>query len=368
MALAAALAAVACNRAAAPLLPGSILVASAATPALPAPALQIYDAPTLLPLSRLRLPGPVVSAIPAGPGAVALVLGAPANSMRQLDLRHFTLGRRLALPFEPSSVLTAGPRAAYVAGTDNSGWGRLALVNLESFQVLTQVRVGRQPVSLALSPDHTDLLVADPATNSIHILNAASLHRLARLSLPFAPRQVLTLPYGHQAFALGPTQVAALDWQSAGLLCLLPVGASPQFMVLKPDGGELYVSNAAGTISVVDTSTDVVSATLPAGAGASGLAVASSGASLYIANSAAGTVSVLDLATRRQIAVVRVGEEPASLTLGPAGQYLFVADRASDDLAVLRSSLDPNNPNSLVTLLPAPPQPRVLLATSGARP
>lgn len=354
--------------------------------------MQVYDAPTLLPLSRLRLPAPVLAAAPAARGSVALLLGPPANAVQEIGLRHFSLRRRLPLPFQPAALLSASSGIAYVAGTDASGWGWVAELDLGSFRLRSAVRVGRQPVSLALTPaltpDRGNLLVADAGTNSVHVLNAASLHRTGRLSLPFSPRQVVALPFGQQAFALGPSQVAAFDWSRAGLLCLLPVGASPQgrsravgrpgsppggaaaqfqlgMMLLKPDGGELYVSNAAGSISVIDTSTDVVAATMAAGAGASGLAVSPSGANLYIANAAAGTVSVLDLATRRQLAVIRVGEQPATLTLSPGGQYLFVADRASDDIAIVRSNLDPDNPNSLVTLLPAPPQPRILLAQPG---
>ncbi|MGH9518588.1 MAG: YncE family protein, partial [Terriglobales bacterium] len=287
LALLALVAACTACRGAAPLpRPGSILVAGDGTGAL-----QLYDAPSLLPLSRLRLPGPALAAapaIPAAPGTLALLLGPPANALQEIELRHFSLRRRLPLNFQPSALLSAAPDTAYVAGTDSSGWGWVAQVDLRSYRLAAAVRVGHEPVSLALTPDHAELLVADAATNSVHILNAASLHRTARLALPFSPRQVLALPFGHQAFALGPTQVAAFDWSRAGLLCLLPIGASPEMMLLKPDGGELYVSNAAGTISVLDTSTDVVSATLAAGAGASGLAVSPSGANLYVANSAAG--------------------------------------------------------------------------------
>lgn len=293
-----------------------------------------------------------------------LALAAPANALVLLDPAHLQRRLRLGLDFTPAALASAPAGRVVVAGQDAAGWGRLALVDVGRARVAAEARVGRQPSALALAPDGSRLLLADSLTRSVSVLDAASLRRLALINLDFPPSQLTSLPYGSQVFALGPDQVAALDWRRGGLLCDLPVGSHPQAMVLKPDGGELYVSNAGGTVSVIDTSTDVVSATLPAGAGASGLAVAPDGSTLYVANTAAGTVSALDLATRSQLAVVRVGEQPASLVLGAGGGYLFVADRASNDVAVVRSNRDPNNPNTLVTLLPAPAQPRALLATA----
>jgi YVTN family beta-propeller protein len=125
------------------------------------------------------------------------------------------------------------------------------------------------------------------------------------------------------------------------------------------------VSNASGTVSAIDTGTNEVTATMPAGLGAGPMAIAPDGTVLYVGNARANTVSVVSLDTRALLAMVRVGEQPARLALGNNGAYLFVADATSNDLAVIRTARDRNNPNTLVALLPAPAAPALLVPLPG---
>lgn len=353
-----------CAAAALPPQPGSVYVSGAGAQG---PVLVPYDALALSPRPPLRLPGPVVAAAyDARRQSLYLLLGGGANVLVAVDpLRQHVQGR-WPLGLAPTALALA-PRGslAYVVGSESGGQGRLLVMDLDHGAITARLAVGPAPIALALDAAGSRLLIANRGDQSLSLVQLPSLRhrRLARLASP--PAQVLGLPFGDKAFVLCQQQVAVVDMEAGGLLTYLPVGPDPQSMALKPDGGEIYVSNAAGTVSVLDTDTNEVSGTMAAGLGAGAMAVAADGSVLYVANAAAGTVGVIDLSSRTQIARVRVGEQPASLLLDASGHYLFVADRGSNDVAVVRGNQDPTNPDTLVTLLPSPSAPQALAVAPG---
>jgi YVTN family beta-propeller protein len=71
----------------------------------------------------------------------------------------------------------------------------------------------------------------------------------------------------------------------------ISVGASPDGLVLKPDGSRLYVSSSAGNkVTVVNTATNTVVATI-AVTDPTAMAISSSGGTLYVANNSTGTIT-----------------------------------------------------------------------------
>ena len=59
-----------------------------------------------------------------------------------------------------------------------------------------------------------------------------------------------------------------------------------------------YITDlGASAVSVIDTATDTVSATIPVGLGPFGVAVSPDGSKVYITNQNSNTVSVIDTAT-----------------------------------------------------------------------
>ncbi|MFA5452116.1 MAG: hypothetical protein WC248_00880, partial [Candidatus Methanomethylophilaceae archaeon] len=64
-------------------------------------------------------------------------------------------------------------------------------------------------------------------------------------------------------------------------------------VAVNPAGTKVYVTNkGAGTVSVIDTSSNTVSATVTVGANPFGAAVNPAGTKVYVTNYGAGTVSV----------------------------------------------------------------------------
>jgi YVTN family beta-propeller protein len=119
-------------------------------------------------------------------------------------------------------------------------------------------------------------------------------------------------------------------------------------MVLKPDGGELFIFEYEGTsMVIVDTNQDNVEQNYPTGHKPVAGVFQQNPLVLYIANAGDGSVMALDVQNRTLLAAVHVGIEPRAMALTPDQRFLVVADTAASTLAVLQT-----NPATLLTTFP----------------
>jgi YVTN family beta-propeller protein len=82
-----------------------------------------------------------------------------------------------------------------------------------------------------------------------------------------------------------------------------------------------YVTNTVdNTVSVIDTATNMVVATVPVGVGPRGVAINPNGAFAYVANSGDNTVSVISTATNAVVATIPVGNFPIGIAFGVRAQ------------------------------------------------
>ena len=133
----------------------------------------------------------------------------------------------------------------------------------------------------------------------------------------------------------------------------IPVGDFPQGVAITPDGSRAYVANKGdGTVSVIDTNTNMVDDTviLPALSGPFAVAVTPDGTRLYVTNEFSDTVSVIDTATNSVIADpggdgtpdITVGTSPQGVAITPDGRRAYVANGGSGTVSVIDT--DPSSP------------------------
>jgi DNA-binding beta-propeller fold protein YncE len=143
------------------------------------------------------------------------------------------------------------------------------------------------------------------------------------------------------------------------LLTLLDVGATPVHLALKPDGGEIFVSNfGANTISEIVTSTNEVGGSYVIGAGPVRGLVSADNSTLYVSNFNSDTVGVYSIDDGRFLLAVHVGSQPDALALSPNQNFLFVADTAAGDVSVIRTAA--RQGAVLLTIIPVGLQPNAI--------
>jgi YVTN family beta-propeller protein len=92
----------------------------------------------------------------------------------------------------------------------------------------------------------------------------------------------------------------------------VPIGEGPFDVAIGPDGQNAYVAALGpGNVSVIDTSTTHVSATVSTGPpGTDPFNIAATSSAVYITDQGADTLSVVDPATLQIVATVPVGRDP----------------------------------------------------------
>jgi DNA-binding beta-propeller fold protein YncE len=143
------------------------------------------------------------------------------------------------------------------------------------------------------------------------------------------------------------------------LLTLLDVGKTPVHLALKPDGGEIFVSNFdADTISEIATGTNEVGGSYVIGAGPVRAVISADSSTLYVSNFNSDTIGVYSIDDGKLVASVHVGSRPDALALSPNQNFLFVADTAAGDVSVVRTSA--RQGAVLLTIIPVGQQPNAI--------
>jgi len=332
------------------------------------------------------------------------------GSLSVINAENNTVAATIPLHRRPVAIdIDATGTLAYVA---NSGSNTVSVIELKSRREVAQILTGEdpgsprtglrpwggepgsprtglrpwggEPVALRISPDGKTLIVANHRGNSVTIVDLANVSTLSapidsvrrpstravRATIDGCPgaSDVVILPdnskafvacsAGHQvmaiALALQPDATKPGAQESGTpkpdrLEALMDVGQGPVQLALKPDGGELFVSNSrSDTISEVVTSKDDVGGAYAMGDDPVRGLVSSDNAMLYIANFRSQWVTVYAPDEGRRTDSIHVGDGPSALAISSNGLFLFVVDTRSGDISIVRTDT-----HKLLTMLPA---------------
>lgn len=117
-------------------------------------------------------------------------------------------------------------------------------------------------------------------------------------------------------------------------LVVLTLGALAAFTAAA--GPKAYVGNFKdNTVSVIDTASNAVVATVPVAAGPHGMGVTPDGRWVFVTGDASSAMSVIDTATDRVTRTVEVGKSPHGVALTPDGKILLVGVYGEDRIAFI---------------------------------
>jgi YVTN family beta-propeller protein len=257
---------------------------------------------------------------------------------------------------------------AYVA---NSGSNSVSVIDLKARREIAVAGTGEGPGMARISPDGKTLVVTNRLGNSVSIFDAGGREALrARkviegcpgatdtVILPDSTKAFVACSSGHQIMAIALARPAGAGVQARpdALEALLDVGRAPVHLALKPDGGELFVSNFdSDSISEVVTGTDEVGGAYLMGSHPVRGLVSADNSLLYESNFRSQELSVYSIDDSKRIAAIHVGDGPDALAFSATGNLLFAVDARSGDVAVIRTSN-----GSLFTLLPTGRQPNAI--------
>jgi len=114
-------------------------------------------------------------------------------------------------------------------------------------------------------------------------------------------------------------QVSVIDTATNTVVATVAVGTNPIGVAITPNGSFAYVANETdNSVSVINTATNAVVTTVSVGSSPHGIAITPDGASAYVANQISNNVSVISTANNTVVATVNVSAGPIGVASGPA--------------------------------------------------
>src|SRR5438105_338088 len=121
-----------------------------------------------------------------------------------------------------------------------------------------------------------------------------------------------SMPVGAAPFAYvtnrGSDTVSVLDTATNTVIATIPVGVGrvPEEVAITPDGAHAYVTNGGfDTVSVLDTATNTILTTIPVGTVTMGVAITPDGAHAYVVNQVpngqVGSEMVIDTVSKTEV-------------------------------------------------------------------
>ena len=349
--------------------------------------LRVGDNPTAIALDRNHHEAYVLNTgLPTQNGSVSVINTDQNQVVATIPVRRTPVAL---------SVDSTG-RRAFVA---NSASNNVSVVDLGSHRTLATIPTSQNPTSALISPDARTLLVTFPASGTVAFFAAASADPKAQSNAallqvrssfagcPGATSPVI-LPDSSKAFVAcpGSNQVLALSlaadpksWPAKEnpslltdhALSLLNVGDAPRYLTLKPDGGEIFVSNTdSGSISEISTQTNEVGSTFGIGDKPTYGVVSYDNSVLWVANSGADSVSLYSIDDGKRLPSIHIGATPEALafttdhTAKEAQRFLLVASPQSGNVTLIRTNTTQGP--GLFTIFPAGVKPSALAVTSNA--
>jgi len=159
------------------------------------------------------------------------------------------------------------------------------------------------------------------------------------LGLVLAAARAGAQPYAYIPSLSGayyePGEVSVIDTRTQTVVATIPVGSSPLSVAISPDGRRVYVGSvgAAGSgVSAIDARTNRVVQTGLVGYGPSAMVVSRDGTRLYVA--AGNAIHEVDAQTLSVLRSVATGQNVTQMVMSTDGSLLFVT--LGESLSVLQ--------------------------------
>ncbi len=294
----------------------------------------------------------------------------PNGSLSIIDTNRNQVAGTIALHRNPTALtIDAQGKRAYVV---NTGSNTVSVVDLAARRQLTSSATGDKPSGIRMAPDGRTLVVTTAGSGTVMLFNVTASGIAARTTIPGCPgatspvilpdssKTFVACAAGHQVLAISLAADPA-TWsarQDATLLkdhlvAVLDVGENPASLTMKPDGGEVFASDAAANaISEIATNTNEVGNTQRIGNHPTQGIVSADGSTLWVADSGADSVSLYSIEDGKLLTNLRTGASPSALAFSAEENLVLATDKGSGDVALIRTTTQQGSA-ALFTMMPA---------------
>jgi YVTN family beta-propeller protein len=212
--------------------------------------------------------------------------------------------------------------------------------------VTTVVIATSGAVGLA-APAASTVYVADAGANNVAVIDGATDTVTARIPVGKTPEGIAASPGGARVYTANEcagcstNTVSVIDTGTDRVTGSVPLGdTGADAIAVTPDGTRAYVANPGpGSVSVINTSTNKVEATVPV-PNATAIAISPSGTVAYVTEFSGNALATINIPSNSLGPTVPVGTHPSAVAVSPDGTRVYVANQGSDDVSVIDTRTD----------------------------
>lgn len=260
------------------------------------------------------------------------------------------------------NVPAAVTKYAYVV---NDGSNNVTAFDISTNAITADIPVGNSPWRVAFIPNGTIAYVTNQNDNNVSVIDAATNTEINTIAVGIFPTGVAFTPDGKTAYVTnsGDSDVSVIDTATSLEIQRIAVGFEPFDVAITPDGTLAYVTCQDGTISVIDTTTNVQTATITADvgrhsvstdatrakvscefsiadpitleAGLAGIAITPDGTLAFVTNEFTNNVTIISIPSNVVLKNITVGSFPTSVEITPDGKKAYVTNAFSNDVSVI---------------------------------
>lgn len=244
-----------------------------------------------------------------------------ADGIAVVDVAAGKVTAKLQAGSDPEEFdLSRDGKSIYISNEDVRA---ASVLDIAAAKVTHIIPVGQEPEGVTTTPDGRQFYVTCEAGGDIFVIDANTYKVAAHYKVNGRPRSVAFLSRGDVAFIPSESagELNVIDPAKNEVLktLKLPAGSRPMRGKVSADDQKLYLSNGrAGTISVIDTHSDELLASIKVGTRPWGIGLSPDGKYLFSANGPSNDVSVVELATEKEVVRIKAGSSPWGIAIVPA--------------------------------------------------
>ena len=239
----------------------------------------------------------------------------------------------------------------------NFNSGTVSVIDTTTNTVIATITVGDSPRGIAYDPINKYMYVANFNSGTVSVIDTTT-NTVIDVDLSTPEIDPITLGGEPAGIAYDPVNkrmyvsnaeldiVSIIDTTTNTVIDVdpstpeidpIPVGINPLDMAYDPVNQRMYVANFfENTVSVIDTTTNTVIATITVGNTPEGVAYDSLNKDMYVTNTDDDTVSVIDTTTNTVIGgPIQVGDFPGSIVYDPVNHRMYVSNIRDDTVSVI---------------------------------
>jgi YVTN family beta-propeller protein len=284
------------------------------------------------PVFSAEIPGK----LPAG--LIGLVTSAGGNTVTVFDKMTGRVAGVIPSGTAPAGMaLNPSSLRAYVA---LSGDDAVEAVDLLGGDVILRGQLvgGDRPEELVLTPDKRLLLSANPGSNTVSVIDAASLIETRRIQVGNGPQSLLVDRAGRRAYVFNTLSdtISVLDLGTMGVIATVSSDSGPVRGDFNRAGNRLYVLHRNSPyLGVVDPATLSVLRRVYVGSGGTALKVDSRTDLIYLARRGTGEVAIYDPFSFLPIGSHRTSQDVSYMAIDGETNTLFVVVPGANEVRAI---------------------------------